>query len=180
VRELAAGSVGRFEQGGFTLLRFANVDHQLVLEFGGEKLVYDLGTGPEDAGVRHVDIKPEVSIVGCGEVAVRHVAIFRDMHYTAMDASGREIVRGNEGDSFELGDDEFFVLGDNSPASFDSRWWNGPGMGNNGKEYRQGIVPREYLVGKAFFVYWPGGSKAYKKSLRLVPYVGGMKRIYGG
>lgn len=180
VSELAACSAGRFEQGGFTLLRFANVDHQLVLEFGDEKLVYDLGTDPDDAGARHVDIKPEVSIVGSGEVALRHVAIFRDTHYTSMDKYGREIVRGNEGDAFELGDDEFFVLGDNSPASFDSRWWNVPGMGNNGREYREGIVPHEYLVGKAFFVYWPGGSKAYKKSPRLVPYVGGMKRIYGG
>lgn len=178
---LADGDAGDVEEGAFSLFRFANADHQLVLEFGSEKVVYDLGTGPDDAGVRRADIKPEVSIIGAGEVRLRHVAIFRDIHYMSHSGSdGRPILRGSEGDAFELGEDEFFVLGDNSPASLDSRWWNKAGTGNNGAEYRMGTVPREYLVGKAFFVYWPGGSKASKKSPRLVPYVGGLKRIHGG
>ncbi|MBW8036161.1 MAG: signal peptidase I [Planctomycetes bacterium] len=178
---LAEGHVGEVEAGEFSLFRFSNADHQLVLEFGSEKLVYDLGVGPDGAGQRRVDIKPEVSIIGAGEVTLRHVGIFRDIHYLSYSGdNGRRILRGSEGDAFELGEDEFFVLGDNSPASLDSRWWPNPGIGNNGAEYRVGTVPREYLVGKAFFVYWPGGSKGFGKSLRLVPYVGGLKRIHGG
>jgi signal peptidase I len=43
--------------------------------------------------------------------------------------------------------DHFLALGDNSPRSSDSRMWN---EGNQ-------TVPREYLVGKAFFIYWPHG-----------------------
>lgn len=43
----------------------------------------------------------------------------------------------------KLGDEEYFVLGDNSPASSDSRRWKHPG------------VPQENLVGKAFSVFWP-------------------------
>ena len=179
--KLAAGDGGEVADSEFSFFRFSNVDHLLVLEFGSKKLVYDLGGGPDDAGQRRVDIDPEVSILGAGEVTLRHVAIFRDTHYMSHSSSdGRRILRGSEGDAFELGDDEFFVLGDNSPASLDSRWWDRPGIGNNGLEYRAGTVPREYLVGKAFFVYWPGGSKGFRKSLRLVPYVGGLKRIHGG
>ena len=52
-----------------------------------------------------------------------------------------------------LGPDEFFMMGDNSPRSKDSRLWpneNRPG------ETRY-AVKRTALVGKAFFTYWPHG-----------------------
>ena len=45
---------------------------------------------------------------------------------------------------FQLGADQFFVLGDNSPASSDARLW-----------FAQHYVDRELLVGKALFIYWP-------------------------
>jgi signal peptidase I len=45
---------------------------------------------------------------------------------------------------FELDQDQFFVLGDNSPASSDARLWS-----------TQHFVERDLLVGKALFVYWP-------------------------
>ncbi len=45
---------------------------------------------------------------------------------------------------FELDADQFFVLGDNSPASSDARFWPG-----------EHYVDRSLLVGKALFVYWP-------------------------
>ena len=47
-------------------------------------------------------------------------------------------------DSFRLLDDQFFALGDNSPASSDARAWE-----------NHHYVERENLVGKALFVYWP-------------------------
>jgi signal peptidase I len=53
----------------------------------------------------------------------------------------------NRGDYGDLGkkirvpEDQFFVLGDNSASSQDSRYW--------------GFVPRSNLLGKAMVIYWP-------------------------
>jgi len=48
---------------------------------------------------------------------------------------------GEEDVTIRVPDDNFFVLGDNSASSRDSRYW--------------GFVPKKYLVGKAFLLYWP-------------------------
>jgi signal peptidase I len=140
------------------MVEFANVDHQLIFQFGSNKLTYDLGRRPDDAGERERNIPPEVNIFGSGRLTLSHIAIFRDVHYTERRSAGSPGGgRAIEGNPFTLGKDEFFVLGDNSPNSEDGRWWKRAGIGNNGRFYREGIVPRDYLVGKALFVYWPGG-----------------------
>jgi len=163
------------------LVKFANVDHQLTFQFGSEELTYDLRRGPDDAGERKTDIEPEVKIFGSGKLTLSHLAIFRDIHYTASkSANSPEAARATEGNPFKLGKDEFFVLGDNSPNSMDSRWWNRLGLGNNGREYRAGTVPRDYLVGKALFVYWPSGFKPFAKfPFSVIPNVS-QHFIYGG
>ncbi len=58
----------------------------------------------------------------------------------------------------KLGPDEFFVMGDNSPRSKDSRLWS-----NVRRAEHRHAVPRSALIGKAFFIYWPHG----------VPFLGG-------
>lgn len=166
-----------------TLVRFANVDHQLIFQVGRENLTYDLGLGPEDAGPIQEDISPEVKIFGAGELTLWHVAIFRDIHYTARKpANSVDEGRAVQGDSFDLEEDEFFVLGDNSPNSEDSRWWDQKGIGINGRRiYREGTVPRDYLVGKALFVYWPSGFRPFARfPFAAIPNVGQMRFIYGG
>lgn len=61
-------------------------------------------------------------------------------------------MQGARDAKFELGPDEFLMLGDNSPRSQDSRVW----PNSRGAEHRH-AVPRSALVGRAFFVYWPHG-----------------------
>jgi len=175
--ELLAGKSIEAAQGSrkAALVKFANVDHQLIFQFGSDKLTYDLGRGPEDAGRITQGIRPQIKIFGAGKLTLSHAAILRDVHYTA------EPGWATQGNPFTLAEDEFFVLGDNSPNSGDSRLWNMPGRGNWGLFYREGIVPRDYLVGKALFVYWPGGFRPFAASrFAVVPNVGQMRFIYGG
>jgi hypothetical protein len=174
--ELAAARIKHPETNRQALAKFANVDHQLIFEYGSTKLTHDLGRDLEDAGPIREDIEPRVEIFGSGKLTLSHIAIFRDIHYTAARNQGRAIGR-----AFELEEDQFFVLGDNSPNSEDGRWWSRPGIANNGLFYREGIVPRDYLVGKALFVYWPSGFKPFAEfPFGIIPNVGGMRFIYGG
>ena len=77
----------------------------------------------------------------------------------------------------------FFAMGDNSRRSLDSRMWADafPSLDDLGT--RRGIVPRRYLLGRAFFVYWPAGYRPAEKvpvlsNLPLVPNTGDMRFIH--
>ncbi len=71
---------------------------------------------------------------------------------------GRQLVLpAPELSSFRRGRSGFFVLGDNSPASKDSRLW----ATVENPEY---FVRRELLIGQALFIYWPA-------SLNKIPYL---------
>jgi len=162
-----------------TMIEFTNVDHRLFFQVGSEKLTYDLGSDPDGAGQIDTEIEPELKIFGAGNIKLSHVAVFRDIYYTTIDNPGP--ARATENNPLILRDDEFFVLGDNSPISADGRVWHRPGVGNNGRSFRRGIVPREYLVGKAFLVFWPSGFRPFAGfPFACVPNIERMRIIYGG
>jgi signal peptidase I len=179
---LASEPVSPPQKNESTLLQFANVDHLLVFRFGKELLTWELGRGPDDAGPRNTNSTAQVKIFGAGKLRLSHVAIFRDIHYNAAQfGNNSRTGRATEGKPLKLHPDEFFMLGDNSPNSEDGRWWSRRGKGNNNISYREGIVPREYLVGKALFVYWPSGFKPWSQfPFGVIPNVGQMRFIYGG
>ena len=165
-----------------TFVKFAYIDRQLVFEYDGTKWTHDLGRGLEEVDMIRKDVEPRVEIFGSGSLALSRIAIFRDIHYTSLRyGNSGEYGRATK-DAFVLEQDQFFVLGDNSPNSEDCRWWDRPGIANEGVgEYRKGIVPRDYLVGKALFVYWPSGFKPFAQfPFGVIPNVGRMRFIYGG
>ena len=86
------------------------------------------------------------------DVKVDQLKLYRDIYYT--DARSRHAVTR----PLELKQDQFFVLGDNSPVSHDSRRWNSP------------VVHRSHLIGKPFLVHLPskpGNLRIGKRELQL-------------
>ncbi len=156
-----------------TRFRFATVDHQVVLEYGSTRLVYDLGVGMDDTGA--AGGKPDVQILGYGDLRLSHIGLYRDIHYI----SGN-IRRARRDNPMVLEADEYFACGDNSPFSLDSRLWDRDGLANNGKTYPAGVVPKDYLVGKGIIVHWPGGYRFKQEPIRWIPFIDGFKVIYGG
>lgn len=161
--------------------RFTVVDQQLVLRYGTSKLVYDLGTELDALGEKTHD-QPSVQILGVGRLELEHINVCRDIHYLSDDANhpNFHILRATRSKPMVLGEDEYFACGDNSPYSLDSRLWKSEGLKNNEGSYPAGVVPKDYLVGKAMFVHWPGGYRINKEPIRWIPYPDGMKPIYGG
>lgn len=64
---------------------------------------------------------------------------------------------------FQLEDDHFFPMGDNSAASSDARAWNG-----------HHYVERRYLIGKALLVFWP---HYWRAPLPFIPNLSRMRLI---
>ena len=151
-----------------------------------------------------------------GPCTLRHVRVMRDVFYTSMPVQtsgadyvsplgdyaedcrsrgldltmqgwgvmGRPITLVKNPDNPDL--DEFFVLGDNSPQSLDSRAWAAasPSLrlyadkAKKHPQYKLGTVPRYNMIGKAFFVYWPAGfALPGLPGLPVVPNVGRMRLI---
>lgn len=150
-----------------------------VIAFGGPT-TYESPelVAPRSEAEDYGDLMP--AGIGAEKVAVRlsHVQVFRDVYYIAQknDGSGEyevdqiipkgaglerflrspelwtdeAFLSGRGAVEFELGPDQFFPLGDNSPASQDARTWpRGARIPTNN------YVERDLLIGKAMFVYWP-------------------------
>ncbi|MGD0785865.1 MAG: S26 family signal peptidase, partial [Sedimentisphaerales bacterium] len=178
--ELAKKQISPIDKDKEFLVQFSDADHLLVLNIDNQTLTFDLGTGKDDAGPRLNNIEPKASVFASGSLTIANVELYKDICYTSYKFDSKEAMRGGEGNPFTLNKDEYFAMGDNSPDSADSRMWDIEGIGNNGLSYRMGVVPRDYLVGKAFFVYWPGGFRAGNFQFALIPNVGRMRFIYGG
>ncbi|MBN1765991.1 MAG: signal peptidase I [Sedimentisphaerales bacterium] len=163
-------------QGKPVEISFANVDHHLEIQVGKLKLSWDGPSEPADWDYkpdRNIQLFPSVTLTGQGDsFTLQHIRLYRDVHYT--NSNGIQYRRGTEGNPFTLGKDQFFVLGDNSPMSHDSRFWEPPAN----DLYRAGTVPRDYLIGKAFFVYWPSGYRPRENFFPIIPNVGEMRLIH--
>ncbi|MGE3822263.1 MAG: signal peptidase I [Isosphaeraceae bacterium] len=141
------------------LLEVSAMDRRLTVAIDGD-LLFD----PIDYDDPRVGPGPTESPLGIGvqggSVAIDALRVYRDVHYTTSLAFSSRRASGVEA-PYRLGPDEFFVLGDNSPVSNDSRFWPG-----------RPVVPGEFFLGKPFLVHLPGQViplKVFGRSLYWVP-----------
>jgi len=174
IDELARMPIRPASNDRLMIFEFANVDHRLVLRYGENRLSFDLPVRP--APKRNASAQPQVRLLGRGRIQISHLGLFRDTYYIS-----QATLRANERDPFKLEKDEFFVCGDNSPNSLDARLWSEEGKGiTNQPAYRMGVVPMEYMLGKAFLVYWSDAYSPMPNMLPVIPNIDRIKVIFGG
>ncbi len=117
-------------------VEFSNVDNLVSLSIDNNKVLVfdnDNGTAPEPRPFDTSGVRFGGSRVNA---AFENIKIFHDIYYTHL-SSG---TWGTE-QPIQLGEKDYFMCGDNSRNSNDSRVWK--------------FVPEKNIVGKAFFVFWP-------------------------
>jgi signal peptidase I len=135
---------------------------------------------------RMVTPSVEVRLIGENQAcSVSHVSLWRDIYYINRNERGpdRRPQWASPIDLPEnlarLDDDQFFVLGDNSAVSLDARFWYEPiELEREDLHVKAGVVPRRFMLGKAFFVYWPAGYSLLGFRPSLVPNFGDMRFIH--
>lgn len=176
-------------------LVFENVDYRVALRINGREV---LATAPQqyapdllalyaDDQARRQPPLPEIVIEARGHAArLSHLSLWRDVYYSnRTDQIGHKTpLWGNPRQPITLGQgsggrNEFFVLGDNSPLSLDARYWDDPiRLPWEGLEVQDGRVPERFMLGKAFYVYWPAGFRPAFTNLGIRPNFGDMRMIH--
>jgi hypothetical protein len=170
---------------------FANVDYHLTVRINDD-LVFETNSDKnskayfqpdmQEMWARYVDQRkdpyktPTVSLEAEKQVAsISHISLWRDVYYT----NWGEMHRGLPHRPAELGSDEYFVMGDNSAASSDARRWTQTvELPEEDLSTEAGRVPGRFMLGKAFFVYWPAGYRPVDGApAALVPDFGDMRVI---
>ena len=148
-----------------TVVLEASVCDQRVQVALDGKLLFDPFDYDDRAGSSVNSESPIALGVRGGRLEVSDLRIFRDVYYTSSLANTPRHSHGTLR-AVNLGADEFFVLGDNSPVSNDSRFWSeGP------------VVPGSMFVGKPFLVHLPGQAVALNVFGRSVCWVPDPRRI---
>ncbi len=168
-------------------VEFTNVDYRVALRINGRDY---LATTPQQyapdldrlrrAYDRREQLPPARVRIGAEGQACRlsHVGLWRDVYYTNRDAQSMPQFALPD-NPVELGADEYFVLGDNALMSGDARYW-GRSVNLPGENLTAGParVPGRFLLGQAFFVYWPAGYRPFRGAPGLVPNFGDMRSIH--
>ena len=124
------------------------INRQRVLSAAVEPLDLVTLKPPEDNAVDRCHL----AVSACGlDVSIQRIVVERDIFYrsTMRGAVGR----GCRGRALRLGQGEYFVLGDNSQASADSRWWTRP-KSPPAAMCQPGAVSRESILGVAVQEPW--------------------------
>jgi signal peptidase I len=153
-------------------LCFANFDDRLTVWLDGRTIFGDgVAIRPHtegEAGPQLADLRPVRIGFDRARIRVSHLAIYRDTYYTqsaqrpdydVYDRSDEfsaveiarwhkrlvETMRFDPDRQYDIGPDQYLMLGDNSPSSQDSREWN----------HDSRVVDRRLILGRALVLYWP-------------------------
>jgi signal peptidase I len=177
--ETPVKGVGRFR------LQFANVDERMTLlvdgrEIGGGVIFESNDAAPIPTAA---DLAPAAIAARNASIEASDLVLKRDIYYTQTPGrvdygivwedrfpkspkelfdflsdpsrfGGLASVRSHE---YPIGPDRFFMMGDNSPCSKDSRGWGRLDSEWDESDRKSWEVPRALVTGKAFYVYWPHG-----------------------
>jgi signal peptidase I len=135
------------------------IDRRLQVAVDGV-LLFDPLDYDDPAVFPYTSESPVALGVRGGSVIVSDLKVYRDVHYTSVLAGAPRRPFGVDS-PYLLGADEFFVLGDNSPVSNDSRFWAA-----------SPVVPGDLFLGKPFLVHLPGQAvplQVFGRSVYWVP-----------
>ena len=131
---------------------------------------------------------PKIQIDVTGACTLRHLLLMRDIYYTQMkihirrsspiDPGGTRPGTGTMGHPITLKTGQYFMLGDNSNDSDDSRAWNRVEPVLRTMHLPMGVVPQRYILGRAFMVYWAAGFRPLRAiNWAIIPNIGRMRFI---
>jgi signal peptidase I len=173
-------------------VEFENVDYRVTLRIDGKQVLAstpeqyspDVEALLESYRARRQQPTPavEVSAVAHG-ARIRHLSLWRDVYYINRSlgpGGGKSPPWGSPDEPMRLGEKEFFPLGDNSALSLDGRFWTYDVDLRQWEDLHAdpGKVPERFLLGKAFFVYWPAGYRPADALPGVVPNFGRMRVIH--
>jgi signal peptidase I len=172
-------------------VEFMNVDYQVTVRVDGRELVR---TSPDQykpdveallsAYMRNQTLpRAQVRVGAEGQsCTLSHVSLWRDVYYNnrRQDDYETDVRWGTPARPMQLGEGEYWVLGDNSLMSGDGRYWGLPvELPEEGlTRVQPGVVPERFVLGKAFFVYWPAGYRLSPRTPGFVPNFGDMRFIH--
>ena len=179
-----------------TRIDLINCDYQVTMRVNDKQV---LQTTPQQyhpdvhyllsAFARHDKLdKPSIHIAAANQkCTISHLSLWRDVYYMnrVPNFSGGRLTWAVP-DQFpdnlmrlKADPPEYFCCGDNSPISGDGRYWQTDiNLPDEDLVVESGRVPGRFLLGKAFFVYWPAGFRPVEQAPALVPNFGDMRFIH--
>jgi signal peptidase I len=125
-------------------LAFAFADRRASLAVDGKEMLPPVDLPADPAALsRRVGVSHPLQFGARGvRVAVKNLILYRDVHYRSDGPNGTRL-------PYQLGPNEYFMLGDNSANSADSRVWTKPKTG------AAAGVPERDFIGKPFLIHQP-------------------------
>ncbi len=169
-----------FTPGKSVEISFEHIDYRLAIRVGGKDVLVT-SANPDDVAYYGPDIRwlrglsrpwpataPRIYATG-GKFELSHLLVERDAYYYLDSTRGRVLSLpwaprrgwGSPQSPIFLRADEYFMLGDNTSASKDSRLWDRVDRRFDVRHeaFQLGTVPGDQLIGKAFYVYWPSPNR---------------------